>query len=100
MGVAAAVLSNCSSQIGGVTRQGTMPALAHRGSGSGGALVYVSGGCGGVCVLSYPDGKLVSSISLSGIRKGACSDNTGNVFVLVTRLLSSTRTAGQLPLLL
>jgi hypothetical protein len=46
-----------------------------------GALVYASNGCGGICVLSYPDGDLVSSITLTGDREGACSDSAGNVFI-------------------
>jgi hypothetical protein len=54
---------------------------AHHPSSSGGDLVYATGGCGGVCVVSYPAGKLVDSISVSGEVGGDCSDSAGNVFV-------------------
>jgi hypothetical protein len=44
-------------------------------------LIYATNGCGGVCVLSYPAGKLVDSISLVGQVGGDCSDSSGDVFV-------------------
>ena len=50
-------------------------------SGSSGALIYATGGCGGICVVSYPAGKLVDSISVSGELGGDCADSAGNVFV-------------------
>jgi hypothetical protein len=50
-------------------------------TGSNGALIYASGGCGGACVLSYPDGSVVSKINISGVVKGTCSDAKGNVFI-------------------
>jgi hypothetical protein len=42
-------------------------------------LLYVSGGCQGVCILSYPSGKLVGSFSLQ-FGLGACTDGKGSVF--------------------
>ena len=44
-------------------------------------LIYATGGCGGVCVFSYPEAKLKASISLTFPVGGDCSDNEGNVFV-------------------
>jgi hypothetical protein len=44
-------------------------------------LVYATGGCGGVCIVTYPDGKLAGSISLTYPVGGDCSDSSGNVFV-------------------
>jgi hypothetical protein len=41
-------------------------------------LIYATGGCGYTCVLSYPDGKLVGTLSAVGV--GLCSDEQGNVF--------------------
>ncbi|MFY9739832.1 MAG: hypothetical protein WAK11_12405 [Candidatus Cybelea sp.] len=60
---------------------------AHQASGkswmrpgaSSGDLIYATGGCGGTCVLSYPDGQIVGSISTTG--EGPCSDAAGNVFI-------------------
>ena len=52
---------------------------AHRATSD--ALIYATGGCGGICVLSYPSGDLVSSIALSGDKEGACSDSAGNAFI-------------------
>lgn len=43
------------------------------------ALIYATGGCGGTCVLSYPDGQIVGSISQYG--SGPCSDAAGNIFI-------------------
>jgi hypothetical protein len=48
---------------------------------SSGDLLYATGGCGGTCVLSYPDGLLVGSIVISGEVEGACSDANGDVFI-------------------
>jgi hypothetical protein len=42
-------------------------------------LIYAPGGCGGTCVLSYPDGKQVGTLDQ---RYGfPCSDGEGNVFL-------------------
>jgi hypothetical protein len=70
--------------------QGAMTqSRAHQASGkswmmpgtSSGGLVYATGGCGGACVLSYPQGKIVGSIIIDGGVWGDCSDSAGNVFV-------------------
>src|ERR1700728_60087 len=42
-------------------------------------LLYAPGGCGGTCVLSYPDLKLVGSLPSNG--NGACSDSRGNILL-------------------
>ena len=42
-------------------------------------LIYAPGGCGGTCVLSYPDGKLVGT--LDSVYDSPCSDNQGNVYL-------------------
>jgi hypothetical protein len=82
----AAVLAGCGGSQPPIGAPGAMPQAtsvprARRASGSSGDLIYASNGCGGVCVLSYPSGDLVSSITLSGDNQGACSDNAGNVFI-------------------
>ncbi len=43
------------------------------------ALLYVTGGCGGTCTLSYPKGKPVGSLPIAGA--GLCSDKKGNIFL-------------------
>ena len=44
-------------------------------------LIYATGGCGGVCILSYPDGSMIGTVNISGSVQGACSDTQGNVFI-------------------
>jgi hypothetical protein len=83
MGAASALLAGCAgSRAGGPMPMGIMvsQANAHKMSGSG-DLVYATGGCGGVCVFSYPEAKLKANISLVFPVGGDCSDNQGNVFV-------------------
>lgn len=47
-----------------------------------GDLLYVTDGCDGTCVLSYPSGKLVGSLNVGGfVNAGACADSQGNVFI-------------------
>jgi hypothetical protein len=46
---------------------------------SGGALIYGVGGCGGTCMLSYPDGAFIAALPTAGL--GLCSDRAGNVFI-------------------
>jgi hypothetical protein len=43
------------------------------------ALLYVTGGCHGTCVFSYPGGRLVGHLGVAGA--GLCSDKHGNIFV-------------------
>jgi hypothetical protein len=42
-------------------------------------LLYVSFGCDGTCVLSYPNGELVGSLSAG--YEGVCSDSSGDIFI-------------------
>src|SRR5581483_4951370 len=81
--VAAGMLAGCGrSPIGAPGARPQSHAIAQLAPlKSAGALVYATNGCGGVCVLTYPKGDLVSGIRLSGDREGACSDDEGNVFV-------------------
>jgi len=44
-----------------------------------GDLLYVTGGCGGTCVFSYPRGKQVGHLGAAGA--SLCSDRSGNVFM-------------------
>jgi hypothetical protein len=44
-----------------------------------GDLLYVTAGCGGTCVFSYPNGKRSGHLAASGA--GLCSDKKGNVFM-------------------
>lgn len=85
IGLAAALLVGCGgSQIGSLasTPEGIVRTRIHdMHRETGQDLVYATGGCGGVCVLSYPDGKLKGSISLTYPVGGDCSDSAGNVFV-------------------
>ena len=47
-----------------------------------GALLYVTGGCGGTCVLSYPRGKLVGQLNVGGGDNGGiCTDAHSNVYI-------------------
>jgi hypothetical protein len=48
-------------------------------SGSSGNLLYAVGGCGGTCVVSYPDGQFVGALPTGG--SAICSDGQGNVFI-------------------
>ena len=73
----AAMLAGCGAGVAPV-----QPSAAPDGSAAArakGALLYVTGGCGGTCVLSYPKGKVVGSLPISGA--GLCSDKHGNVFL-------------------
>jgi hypothetical protein len=84
---AAAMLAGCGGSQppvgapGAIPQTGTAQARAHGAPGSSDALIYASGGCGGICVLSYPNGNLVASIQVTGGAGAPCSDNAGNVFV-------------------
>ncbi len=46
-----------------------------------GDLLYVTGGCGGICVFTYPGKRLVGQISDSNSPFGECVDKAGDVFV-------------------
>ena len=88
IGLAVTMLAGCGgSQAGGPMPMGATVSQAKaqgpwmRPATSGGHLIYAEGGnaCGGVCILSYPGGKLVGSIALSGGVGGDCSDRQGNI---------------------
>jgi hypothetical protein len=83
--IAVAVLAGC-----GTLRQAqddALPGAGTAGVGQGssavqtarGDLLYVTGGCGGTCILSYPKGRPVGALSIGGA--GICSDKHGNVFI-------------------
>ena len=79
------ILSGCGvSQIQNYGLSGLPQSAAHRNNdltSASGDLVYATGGCGGVCVLSYPSMQLVDSITINGGVGGDCSDALGDVFV-------------------
>ena len=54
-------------------------------------LIYVTGGCDGTCVVSYPDGEIVGSLDVGfGLNSGVCSDSRGNVYIADNSTTSST----------
>ncbi|MBV9717808.1 MAG: hypothetical protein JOZ77_00695 [Candidatus Eremiobacteraeota bacterium] len=62
-------------------------------------LIYVVGGCGGSCVLSYPKGKLVGTIEgYHGVFSAACSDAIGNVFISNNAAVVEFAHAGTTPI--
>jgi hypothetical protein len=91
--VAVALLAGCGGSQPPIAASGTRPQTsaiaAHAGRGtswtkrgaSSSTLMYATGGCGGACVLSYPQGQIVGSITIDGGVWGDCSDGAGNVFV-------------------
>jgi hypothetical protein len=44
-------------------------------------LIYATGECGGICVLTYPDGQLVAQVTVLGAIGADCSDKQGDVWV-------------------
>jgi hypothetical protein len=88
---AAALLAGCGGSQPPIGWQNALPqspaTAAHAEHGGSwmlpgakkGDLLYITGGCGGTCVLSYPVGKLVGSLS-AGF-DGLCSDKNGDVFL-------------------
>jgi hypothetical protein len=94
IGAASALLAGCGGSKPPISASGAMPqshAIAtHAAHGKSWMLpeakstdlLYATGGiCGGICVLSYPAGKLVGSIAVTGALEGDCSDSMGNVYV-------------------
>lgn len=91
--VAAAILAACAgsqSPIGAPGAVSKRPAIAAHAERGGswvlaGAksedLIYAIGGCGSVCVLSFPKAKLVGSLDVPDAN-GACSDASGNVYIV------------------
>jgi hypothetical protein len=66
-------------QPGAVPQSARIQHGPHKKSGSSGDLIYATGGCGGTCVLSYPQGKVVGALDTSG--SSVCADTSGNVFI-------------------
>jgi hypothetical protein len=92
--VAAAMLAGCGGSQPPMSAPGAMPQTYARATqadrakswmlpeAKGEDLVYVTGGCGGTCVVSYPAGKIVGSLNVGyGLNSGVCSDSQGNVYV-------------------
>jgi hypothetical protein len=88
------MLAGCSGSQPPIGAPGTVPQTsaiamhADRGkssaepSTSSADLIYATNGCDGTCVISYPQGKLVASISAGGyMYAGDCVDSDGNVFI-------------------
>lgn len=80
-GICAAVvlLAGCGGAQIPVGAPGTQQATSAALPAARGSLLYVTGGCGGTCVYSYPKAKPKPALSLSGA--GLCSDKHGNVFM-------------------
>jgi hypothetical protein len=83
VGLAAALLAGCGSGSQSALPQGALQAQSrpHRASGSSDDLIYVTT-AHGMLLVSYPDWKIVGSVSGDWSNDELCSDpNTGNVFV-------------------
>jgi len=87
--VAAALLAGCAGSKPPIGAQGAMPqsrAIAQQGgraaSGPYGDLLYVSGGpTNKVYVFTFPDGKLVQTLTGFDNPTAECSDGAGNVWI-------------------
>ncbi|HET6274542.1 MAG TPA: hypothetical protein VFE16_01225 [Candidatus Cybelea sp.] len=91
--VVAAMLAACGGSQPPIGAPGTMPqgpeVATHTGRGGSwmlpeakaGGLIYAAGGCGSVCVFSFPKAKLVGSLDVAD-PNGACSDSGGNVYIV------------------
>jgi hypothetical protein len=80
------VLAGCGGAGTTVPVGATTQSRAHKMAGSwmepgtsSGDLLYATGGCGGTCVISYPSGELVGSLTHGDA--GTCSDTSGNVYI-------------------
>jgi hypothetical protein len=87
-GVAILLLAGCGGSSSSATVPQGSSAVRETGQHSGswmkpgsssGALLYAPVGCGGTCVISYPELKLVGSLSTPG--DAVCTDTQGNVFL-------------------
>src|ERR1700729_1252043 len=94
VGVAVAMLTGCGGSQRPIGAPGAMPlsrAISSHADRSRSwmlpeatkvDLVYVTGGCGGTCVVSYPDGKMVGHLDVGyGLNAGVCADSQGNVYI-------------------
>ncbi len=93
-GVALALLAGCGGLQSPIGAPGAMPQTStlaphvDRGKlwmlpeAKGEDLVYVTGGCDGTCVVSYPAGKIVGSLNVGyGLNSGVCADGQGRVYI-------------------
>jgi hypothetical protein len=106
---AAALLAGCGVSQPPIGAPGAMPQTsalathADRGTSwmlpgsASGDLLYATGGCGGTCVISYPQGQIVGSIAISGGVWGDCSDSAGDVFVINDSQLLEYAHGGTIP---
>ncbi len=80
---AAALFAGCGGAQPPIGAPGSMPqsALTSVDRATGAVLIYAAYGCGGICVLSFPQGSVVAKVKVSGSVGGPCSDGNGNVFV-------------------
>ena len=92
---AAALIAGCGGSqpptgaLDAIPQSRTIAAHTNRGGSwmlpqakNKGALLYVTGGCGGTCVLSYPRGKLVGQLNVGGGDNGGiCTDAHSNVYI-------------------
>ena len=84
IGATIAILTGCAGSQQPLRSADVMPlspaAARHKTSSSD--LLYASGGCGGTCVFSYPDGALVGTLDKPRSEiSGDCSDAAGDVFI-------------------
>ena len=77
--VAAVALSGCTGSTLPSSATGALGAASRVSTAAGKDLLYVTGACGGTCILSYPKGKPVAALNVAGA--SLCSDKSGNVFV-------------------
>jgi hypothetical protein len=83
--IAALAVAGCGSQVAptGGASQSSAPATHGKSwmlpEAKGEDLIYATGGCGGTCVLSYPQGKVVGALDTSG--SSVCADSSGNIFI-------------------
>ena len=106
--VAAAMLAGCGGSQPPIGASGAMAQTSavamHSGRGkswmkqgsSSGDLIYAPGGCGGTCVVSYPDLELVGSLTASG--EGVCADTQGNVFLTAGATVTEFAHGGTSPI--
>jgi hypothetical protein len=104
-GFAIALLAGCGGQVaptGGAITGAT--SAAHGKSwmlpeAKSEDLIYATGGCGGTCVLSYPQGKLVGSLKVGAFAgSGACTDSNGDVFIANNRFVDELAHGGYSPI--
>jgi hypothetical protein len=104
----AALLAGCGSRPpigapGAMPQAAAIAAHADRGKSwmlpgtSSENLPYLTFGCGGTCVVSYPDGKLVGTLSGVG-DAGPCADGNGNIYIPQQAQLQEYAHGGTTPL--